>query len=308
MSIISTKDLSKEYVSKTFSKERIQALNSFTFEVNEGEIFGILGPNGAGKTTLIKILLGITFRTKGEISIFGKEINDASYKKRVGYLPENHRFPSYLTGEQSLSFYGKLAGMNSSEVSKKTSEFLKLVDMESWRKTKIKKYSKGMLQRLGLAQALMNDPDLIFLDEPTDGVDPIGRKQIRDLLSHLRSAGKTIFLNSHLLSEVELICDRVAILNKGNLVTSGTVEELTSVADTYRFTVSEIDDPLMQALLNTYKAAIKGPREFTFVSATDEELNGLIDFLRNKNVLILGVVKEKNTLESMFINLIGSQN
>ena len=308
MSVISTKDLTKEYQSRTFSKDKILALSNFSFDVKSGEIFGILGPNGAGKTTLIKILLGITFRTKGEVQIFGKEINDDSYKLKIGYLPENHRFPSYLTGEQALSFYGMLSGMNRTEVKKKSDEYLKIVDMEKWRKTKIKKYSKGMLQRLGLAQALMNDPELIFLDEPTDGVDPIGRKQIRDVLTHLKGNGKTIFLNSHLLSEVELICDRVAILNKGSLVSSGTVDELTSVTNTFRFIVSEINDELMQSLLNTYKAVIKSQKEFTFRADTDEELNKLIDFLRQKNVLILGIEKEKNTLESMFINLIGSQN
>ncbi len=308
MPVISTKDLTKEYQSRTFSKDKILALSNFSFDVQSGEIFGILGPNGAGKTTLIKILLGITFRTKGNVQIFGKEINDDSYKFKIGYLPENHRFPSYLTGEQALSFYGLLSGMNKADVKKKTDEYLEIVDMDKWRKTKIKKYSKGMLQRLGLAQALMNDPELIFLDEPTDGVDPIGRKQIRDVLTHLKSNGKTIFLNSHLLSEVELICDRVAILNKGSLVTSGTVDELTSVTDTFRFVVSEINDELMQSLLNTYKAVIKSQKEFTFRAETIEELNKLIDFLRQKNVLILGIEKEKNTLESMFINLIGSQN
>ncbi len=308
MPVISTKDLTKEYQSRTFSKDKILALSNFSFDVKSGEIFGILGPNGAGKTTLIKILLGITFRTKGEVQIFGKEINDDSYKLKIGYLPENHRFPSYLTGEQALNFYGMLGGMNRIDVKKKSDEYLKIVDMEKWRKTKIKKYSKGMLQRLGLAQALMNDPELIFLDEPTDGVDPIGRKQIRDVLTHLKNNGKTIFLNSHLLSEVELICDRVAILNKGSLVTSGTVDELTSVSDTFRFTVSEVNDDLIQSLLNTYKAVIKSQKEFTFRAETGEDLNKLIDFLRQKNVLILGIEKEKNTLESMFINLIGSQN
>ena len=308
MPVISTKDLTKEYQSRTFSKDKILALSNFSFDVKSGEIFGILGPNGAGKTTLIKILLGITFRTKGEVQIFGKEINDDSYKLKIGYLPENHRFPSYLTGEQALNFYGMLGGMNRIDVKKKSDEYLKIVDMEKWRKTKIKKYSKGMLQRLGLAQALMNDPELIFLDEPTDGVDPIGRKQIRDVLTHLKNNGKTIFLNSHLLSEVELICDRVAILNKGSLVTSGTVDELTSVSDTFRFTVSEVNDDLIQSLLNTYKAVIKSQKEFTFRAETGEDLNKLIDFLRQKNVLILGIEKEKNTLESMFINLIGSKN
>lgn len=308
MSIISTKNLSKEYPSKSFSKEKILALNNFSFEVEKGEIFGILGPNGAGKTTLIKILLGITNRTSGDIKIFDKEINDVSYKMKVGYLPENHKFPNYLTGEQVLTFFGKLSGMNNTDVKKRSDEYLKLVDMEKWRKTKIKKYSKGMLQRLGLAQSMLNSPELIFLDEPTDGVDPIGRKEIRDILTDLRKEGKTIFLNSHLLSEVELVCDRVAILNKGVLVKSGRVEDITALSNNYKFVTSEMDERVLNTLLNNYKAVINGRNDFTFNSPSVEELNSLIDHLRQNKIMIHTIIREKDTLENMFINLIGSQN
>lgn len=308
MNIITTKDLSKEYPSKSFSKEKILALNNFSFEVESGEIFGILGPNGAGKTTLIKILLGITHRTKGEISIFGKEITNESYKMKIGYLPENHKFPNYLSGEEVMSFYGKMSGLNNTEVRKKTDEFLKLVDMEKWRKTKIKKYSKGMLQRLGLAQAMINDPELIFLDEPTDGVDPIGRKEIRDVLQSLKERGKTIFLNSHLLSEVEMICDRVAILNKGSMVKFGRVDEITMISGNYIILCSDLDESIMNKLLNNFKATVLGNNEFHIKTDDFEELNRLIDFLRLNKIQIRGIQKEKNTLENMFINLIGSQN
>ncbi len=308
MNIISTKNLSKEYSAKSFSNEKIHALNNFSFEVESGEIFGILGPNGAGKTTLIKILLGITHRTSGELKIFDKEISDVSYKKKVGYLPENHRFPNYLTGGQVLNFFGKLSGMNNYDVKKKSDEYLKLVDMEKWRNTKIKNYSKGMLQRLGLAQSMLNSPELIFLDEPTDGVDPIGRKEIRDILISLKKEGKTIFLNSHLLSEVELICDRVAILNKGTLIKSGRVEDITALSNNYKFTTSELEEKTLNDLLNNYKATINARNEFSYSAGNVEELNQLIDFLRQKNVLIHSVVQEKDTLENMFINLIGSQN
>lgn len=308
MKIITTKNLTKEYPSKSFSKEKILALNNFSFEVESGEIFGLLGPNGAGKTTLIKILLGITFPTNGEIRIFEKEITNESYKVKVGYLPENHKFPNYLNGEQVLHFFGRLSGMSNSDVKKKADEYLKLVDMEKWKKTKIKKYSKGMLQRLGLAQAMMNNPELIFLDEPTDGVDPIGRKEIRDILNNLKQEGKTIFLNSHLLSEVELICDRVAILNKGTLIKTGRVDDITAVSDNYIFNTSDIQESLLNKILNNYKATIKGRNEFHFNTNSTEELNKLIDLLRENKILILGITREKNTLEDMFINLIGSQN
>ncbi len=308
MNIITTKNLSKEYPTKSFSKEKILALNNFSFEVESGEIFGLLGPNGAGKTTLIKILLGITFPTGGEIKIFDNDISNESYKKKVGYLPESHKFPNYLTGEQVLYFFGMLSGLNKSEVKKKADEYLKLVDMEKWRKTKIKKYSKGMLQRLGLAQSMLNNPELIFLDEPTDGVDPIGRKEIRDILNNLKNEGKTIFLNSHLLSEVELICDRVAILNKGVLVKSGRVDDITAISDNYVFSISEADEIVVSALLSNFKATVSSRNEFVFNTGNIEELNKLIDFLRQKNILIHSITREKNTLENMFINLIGSRN
>lgn len=308
MSIVSTKNLSKEYFSRSFSKEKILALNNFTFDVNNGEIFGLLGPNGAGKTTLIKILLGITFPTAGDVLIFDKPITNEAYKKKVGYLPENHKFPNYLTGEQVLSLFGGLSGLSNSEIRKKSDEYLKLVDMDKWKKTKIKKYSKGMLQRLGLAQAMLNDPELIFLDEPTDGVDPIGRKEIRDVLHKLKESGKTIFLNSHLLSEVELICDRVAILNKGVLVKHGRVDDITAVSDNYTFTTSDVDESLLNKLLNAHKAVLNGRNEFTINTSNLEELNAVIDMLRQSRVLIHGITREKNTLENMFINLIGNQN
>lgn len=308
MNIISTKNLSKEYSSKSFSKDKILALNNFSFEVESGEIFGILGPNGAGKTTLIKILLGITFPTNGDVKIFEKDINNESYKTKVGYLPENHRFPNYLNGEQTLHYYGMLSGMTKKEVRKKADEYLKLVDMEKWRKTKIKKYSKGMLQRLGLAQAMLNNPELIFLDEPTDGVDPIGRKEIREILINLKDQGKTVFLNSHLLSEVELICDRVAILNKGSLVKSGRVDDITAVSDNYKFTTSLIEQNILNQLLGNFKATISNANEFYFNTGNPVELNRVIDFLRQNNILINSISREKNTLENMFINLIEGQN
>ncbi len=308
MKIITTKNLSKEYSSKSFSKEKILALNNFSFEVESGEIFGILGPNGAGKTTLIKILLGITHRTNGDIKIFEKEISDESYKMKIGYLPENHKFPNYLTGEQVLYFFGKLSGLTGTEVKKRADEYLGLMDMQKWRKTKIKKYSKGMMQRLGLAQSLLNNPELVFLDEPTDGVDPIGRKEIRDILNNLKSQGKTIFLNSHLLSEVELICDRVAILNKGSLVKEGKVGEITSASNNYKFITSEISEKNINDLLINFKAVIHSRNEFVYNTINIEDLNILIDFLRENKILIHSVNREKDSLENMFINLIESQN
>jgi ABC-2 type transport system ATP-binding protein len=308
MEVISTKNLKKEYQGSRFNKEKITALKNFSFNVQEGDIFGLLGPNGAGKTTLVKVLLGIVYPTEGEVSIFGESIKNEKYKTRVGYLPENHKFPNYLTGEQVLHYFGMLSGMTKAQVQSRSDEYLKIVDMEKWKKTKIKKYSKGMMQRLGIAQAMINEPDLIFLDEPTDGVDPIGRKEIRDILIGLKDKGKTIFLNSHLLSEIELVCNRVAILNKGELIKEGTIDEITSTGNQHTFTTSDLSDAVINILLNQHFATLHGKNEFLVNTESPEVLNSIIDILRKNNVNILSLTKEKNSLENMFINLIGQQN
>jgi len=308
MNFVEVSELTKYYPGKTFSKDRILALDKVSFTVGEGEIFGLLGPNGAGKTTLVKILLGIVHPTTGTAGLLGKNLSDVKVKSSVGYLPENHKYPQYLSAGQLLEFYGKLSGMNNTEVKKRSEELLKLVDMEKWKTTKIRKYSKGMMQRVGLAQALINNPKLIFLDEPTDGVDPIGRKHIRDVLIELRNQGKTIFLNSHMLSEIEMICDRVVILNKGSLIKEGNVKDIITTSDLFIFNTSEISDTTMNILLSKYKCMISDRKSFTCKTESLDELNMLIDYLRSEKILIENISKERNTLEKMFINLIEHQN
>lgn len=187
----------------------------------------MLGQNGAGKTTMVKILLGITGPTLGEARLLGQAVGTAAVRKRVGYLPEDHHFPDYHTGASLLDFYGALLEVPRAERRRRGQEMLELVGLKGRMNYKVRTYSKGMKQRLGIAQAIFHDPEVIFLDEPTDGVDPVGRREIRDLLQQLKDQGKTIFLNSHLLGEVELICDRVAILQAGELIRLGTMAELT---------------------------------------------------------------------------------
>jgi ABC-2 type transport system ATP-binding protein len=304
MNVVETNTLTKIY-SSAFGKKKVQALSDFSILIPDGMIFGLLGPNGAGKTTLVKILLGITYPTFGTAKILGEGISNYKIKKRVGYLPENHKFPSYLTGQGVLEFFGKLSGLEKSVLKKKVYDLLELVKLTQWKKTKIKAYSKGMMQRLGLAQALLNDPDLIFLDEPTDGVDPIGRKEIRDVLLELKSRSKTIFLNSHLLSEVELITDRVGILNKGKLIREGTVQELTEKKEEYKINLegSIVPDALKE-LLQQFN--FNPDQNNTYIAKVSDvnELNKLIDTLRSKNVLIKNIIPFKTSLEEMFISLI----
>ncbi len=301
-----------ERITKVFNprsrKGAVTALSDLSLDVREGEIFGLLGPNGAGKTTFIKVLLQIVYPTSGSARMLAAPIGDARAKARVGYLPENHRYPDFLTGAQVLRYFGKLSGMEGATLDQRVDDRLRLVGMHEWHATKIRKYSKGMMQRIGLAQALINDPQLVMLDEPTDGVDPLGRKEIRDLLVRLRNEGKTVFLNSHLLSEVEMICDRVAILNKGRLVRMGSVSELTMQENLYRI---EIHGTVPQELVTQWEATRMNVQQesgaLTVALADVNELNGFIDRLRGSGVLISAITQKRQSLEDMFIDVISRE-
>ncbi|MGA8263969.1 MAG: ABC transporter ATP-binding protein [Ignavibacteriaceae bacterium] len=302
MNSIQTNGLTKVY-SSAFGKKKVQALVDLHLGVPSGTIFGLLGPNGAGKTTLVKLLLGITFPTFGDATVLGERTANYKVKKRIGYLPENHKYPPYLTGGEVMNFFGKLSGLDGEYLNKKTDELLGLMNLSKWKKTKVKNYSKGMMQRLGLAQAMINDPELIFLDEPTDGVDPIGRKEIRDILIDLKKQSKTIFLNSHLLSEVELITDRVGILNKGKLITEGTVQELTEKKEEYFLRIEDDSKPFPEKIENITATKLDDGR-YSLKVANTEDLNKMIDQLRADGIMIYELIKHKNTLEEMFISLI----
>jgi len=234
--------LELERVSKTY-RGRIRALRGISLNVRAGEVFGLLGPNGAGKSTLVKILMTVVKPSEARGTMLGCRIGDKRSLRRVGYLPEHHRFPPYLSGLQVLSYYGALSNVARRDRKTRSKELLDLVGMSKWGRTKVSKYSKGMNQRLGLAQALINDPDVVFLDEPTDGVDPLGRRDIREILKRLRDEGKTVFMNSHLLGEVEMVCDRVSILQHGNVVREGAIKELTKDSQRYEVEYEGTTEP-----------------------------------------------------------------
>src|SRR5262249_13678341 len=208
--------------------KEVRALKGVSLKVEKGQIYGLLGQNGAGKSTLVKILLGIVRKTDGEAMLFGEPVGKVKVRARVGYLPEDHRFPEYHTGYSLVDFYGGLYGLSRAQRRAKIPEMLELVGIKGRMESKIRTFSKGMKQRLGIAQALFHDPELIILDEPTDGVDPIGRKEIRTIMQQMKERGKTIFLNSHLLGEVELICDRVGILQRGAIIQQPDIPTLTT--------------------------------------------------------------------------------
>jgi ABC-2 type transport system ATP-binding protein len=232
------------HVAKTY-RGKVQALRGITMQVRRAGVFGLLGPNGAGKSTLVKIMMTVIRASRCDGQILGNPVGHKATLARVGYLPEHHRFPEYLTGAQVLDFYGSLASVPRADRRKRIPELLELVGMSAWADKKVKSYSKGMRQRVGIAQALVNDPDLVVLDEPTDGVDPVGRRDIRNVLLHLRERGKTIFLNSHLLSELEMVCDHVAILVQGVVSAQGTIDELTRSSRRYEI---EVEMPAVERL------------------------------------------------------------
>lgn len=286
-------------------KKEVKALTDFSLNIPQGTIFGLLGPNGAGKTTLVKILLGITFPDSGNIKLLNQEKFDYQVKKKVGYLPENHKFPAYLSGEEVLKFYGKLAGCEDSILPKRIDELLEMMNLKKWKKAKVKTYSKGMMQRLGLAQALINDPELIFLDEPTDGVDPIGRKEIRDILLNLKAQNKTIFINSHLLSEVELISDRAGILNKGILLKECEIKELTTNTEEYSVNVDKPIETILPAdLIEKFCVQKVSDGIYSAKVIETQNINELVDAIRNNQVTLKEISLKKKTLEDVFINII----
>jgi ABC-2 type transport system ATP-binding protein len=302
MNIIETHDLTKIYQTG-LKKGNVTAVDGVTLEVKPAEVFGLLGPNGAGKTTLVKALLGVTSITSGEALINGLPPSDPSSREKVGFLPENCRFPAHLTGLGLLEFAGRLCGLKQSEIDERAPKLLKLVDMDKWAGTKIRKYSKGMAERVGLAQSLIGDPDVIFLDEPTDGIDPVGKKEIREVLRRIREQGKTVFLNSHLLSEVEAVADRVAILSRGKVIKIDSVEALTVSARQYEIEADikneriEIPEEIGQRISITAKGMI--------VALNDPEyINKVIDELRLRNISIHSVQPMRRTLEQSFFDAV----
>ncbi len=225
--ILQTEKLRVEYRSQEVRQGTKIALHGLNLEVRAGEVFGFLGPNGAGKTTTMNVLLGFTQPTSGTASLFGIDVRQPIARQRIGYLPELTYYYKFLTAEEILRFYAKIFGIASGEADKRIAELLKLVELEHAAKRPIKSYSKGMQQRVGLAQALINNPDLLILDEPTSGLDPLGRMKVREIIQRLKNEGKTVFFSSHELGEVETVCDRVGIVHQGELKAVGTVAEIS---------------------------------------------------------------------------------
>ncbi len=246
-SVIEINNLTKVY-RDFWGRKKVQALNSLTLEIHKGEVFGLLGPNGSGKTTTLKLLLGLLFPQSGTIKVLGKPASDVSKNERIGYLPEESYLYRFLNAEETLDFYGRLFKMSRKVRRKRTAELIELVGLTRERKRQLKEYSKGMTRRIGLAQALINDPDLVLLDEPTSGLDPLGTRDMKDMINKLRDEGKTVVMCSHLLADVQDVCDRIAILYGGELKQMGRVEDLLQEQDETQILTSKLDDGVIEEI------------------------------------------------------------
>jgi len=303
--VIDIVGLTKDYEVGFLKKRKIRALNQLNLEVRRGEIFGFLGPNGAGKTTTLKLLMRLIYPTQGSARILGHSIEDVSTRARIGYLPENPYFYDYLSGRELLEYTAALFGIPSEHAKSKAKELLSLVGLDSERANRqLRKYSKGMLQRIGIAQALVNDPEIVFMDEPMSGLDPIGRREVRDLLLALRTQGKTVFFSSHILSDVEAMCDRAAILSRGKLVRCGTVHELTGIKDTAVEVVALGIDPSdlgkFTQMVSSLQSASATPNGVHLVLADESEIDHTLSLIRECGGKLISVNPRRASLEDIF--------
>jgi ABC-2 type transport system ATP-binding protein len=300
---IETEGLEKVYQSR-FGGREIRAVSQVSLRVPRGVKFGLLGANGAGKTTFVKMLLSVIHPTAGSAKIFGRNSQEPEARYPVGYLPENHRFPTYLTGAGMLDFYSSLSGLDSQQRKQRIPELLQLVGLYDWANVRIKKYSKGMLQRLGLAQALIHKPQLLVLDEPTDGVDPVGRRDIRDILNRLTDGGVTVFLNSHLLTEVESFCEYVAILTRGQLALEGKMADLLAGGG-YRILVSNVPESAAVQIRRIASSLSPGEAGLEVQARSRDDANRIIDLVRTGGGYVESMAASTSTLEDVFIRITG---
>ena len=305
--IIEIENLSKDYEVGFWKKKRVRALDDLNLQVEGGQIFGFLGGNGAGKTTTIKILMSLIFPTIGKARILGHDISDVKMHSRIGYCPENPYFYDYLKARELMNYFGELFGLNQAQRNRKTEELLTKVglDEKDWNK-QLRKFSKGMLQRVGLAQALINEPEIVFLDEPMSGLDPIGRREIRELIAELRTNGTTVFMSTHILSDIEALCDRVAILRNGKLAATGNLDELLSQsgeAQVYEVNVKGVSAAVLENELKQIAGAtISAKPNGANIQITDEkDIDKILPIIRKAGGSLVSVQPVKQSLEELFV-------
>jgi ABC-2 type transport system ATP-binding protein len=285
------------------------AVADFTLQVPKGEVFGFLGPNGAGKTTSVKMMLGLTRPTAGSARLLGRPIGDQPARRRIGFLPEHFRFHEWLQAAEFLDLHGRLYGMSREKRQKVIPELLELVGLERRAKTKLSAFSKGMLQRIGLAQSLLNDPELVFLDEPTSGLDPLGRRLVRDIIKDLRGQGITVFLNSHLLSEIELTCDRVAFIREGQIVRVASLDELGKEHIQISIRVGQPSPELLKGLSQFGNGVLLEAESGRIKLAVNDEsqIPLVVNWLVGQGQAVYELSRQTVSLEDQFLQIVGDE-
>ncbi|HEY2847617.1 MAG TPA: ABC transporter ATP-binding protein [Pyrinomonadaceae bacterium] len=299
--------LSKDYETGFWRKKKVRALDKLTLNVRPGQIFGFLGGNGAGKTTTIKLLMRLMFATEGRAKILGRDISDVSMHRSIGYCPENPYFYDYLTASELMDHFGRLFGFDTTTRKTKSEELLTAVGLTptEW-KRQLRKYSKGMLQRVGIAQSLINDPEIVFLDEPMSGLDPVGRREIRELIAGLREKGVTVFMSTHILSDIEAMCDEVAILRGGRLAASGHLDDLLAKEDEHRSLEISVNGVSADAIRDQIEfiagAAIASEASGAVIEVLDEsDIEAVLQVVRQAGGHLISIEPVKQSLEELFV-------
>ena len=304
---VEIKNLSKDYETGFLKKKRVRALDDLTLNVRPGQIFGFLGGNGAGKTTTIKTLMRLQFPTAGSAKILGEDISNVEMHRRIGYCPENPYFYDYLTASEVMNYFGQLFGYNRSKREQKTAELLSAVGLheKDWKK-QLRKYSKGMLQRVGLAQSLINDPEIVFMDEPMSGLDPVGRREIRELIAGLREKGTTVFMSTHILSDIEALCDEVAILRGGKLAAAGNLSDLLTDSEANRALEINVEGVAAEAIRDAIDliggATLTAKPNGASIYVIDEaDIEAVLHATRTAGGRLASIQPVKQSLEELFV-------
>jgi ABC-2 type transport system ATP-binding protein len=305
--IVEIENLTKDYEVGFWKKRKVRALDNLNLQVEPGQIFGFLGGNGAGKTTTIKILMSLLFASSGSARILGSDIADVKMRSRIGYCPENPYFYDYLKASELMNYFGELFGLDAARRKLKTEELLTKVglDEKDWNK-QLRKFSKGMLQRVGLAQCLINEPEIVFLDEPMSGLDPIGRREIRELIAELREKGTTVFMSTHILSDIEALCDNVAILRQGKLAATGKLDDLLTASgeqQSFEINVKNVSAEVLQNEISTVASAIVYSKpNGANIHVTDEnDIEKILQIVKNSGGKLVSVQPVKQSLEELFV-------
>ncbi len=302
--IIHVRDIVKDF-RPGFGIRKKRVLHGISFDVAAGEIFGFVGPNGAGKTTTLKVLMGLIRATSGSASILGHDVTETAFRREIGFLPENAYFYDYLTGRELLEFYARLSGVPAARRADRVSTLLDWVGLTDAAEVRVRAYSKGMAQRVGIAQALVHDPSVVFLDEPMSGLDPIGRKEIRDLIIRLRSEGKTVFMNTHILSDVEMVCDRVAIIVHGRIRYQGRTEEFLSDGEQMcEIVVAGVSSELASKLEEDFEAPLRGVGERIEMRVKEKQVEAVLAAVLEDRGQVMAVTPQRVSLESIFMDAV----